>query len=774
TKRADRIFRKSDNNKLKQRIAKLCQNKNFNKVNNTIQKTKRQQKKITTRLIKDCQAEKANLPLHVLEMDESFINAINGHVMWPQIVDQEISKNALIQFIDETNFNRLRKKPYAICSILYNIEKYKEVPVNKINLSLLKALANLTDSLFKINFNYDHPNIDVYKIPVLLNRTGFIYLSDSRNINCFMTKNVSFELQICNTCYTYLQKNKTLPLSLANNIWIRPTLLCLQDLTIPKQLLISPGYLYINLIQLINKKHIYHKLKGYIITLPQNPGSLVNVLPLPMYRLYDYLKVVFIGKGNPPKNLLKKILQVRKSKISIALKWLFRHNILFKNYKFDNNALNLLPEGEIPESLTLTTTVINLDFQTIEHHTGYIQDPLDQYNKSTSDTDNDNSNPDKNTKLLYPNINNSIGSACELRPSGIVYVNNVPISGRELILLFFQKLINNTNQQKYNAFSSSSNKKNTKDNSLQPHIILMPHDNKSLNEYEDDFLFPAGFPVFYPYGIEGHKGRLLHVSLKQYANHLMHHISSETYNLTKSYNFERSANLIATLNANDISIAINQKQNRQLVTNPAILELLKNINSTGSKLMASPQSHSHMHSEIQAIIIRDRTPSFFITINPADLHSPITMLYAGNEIDLENLLPDNFPKSTERAQLAHLDFSAVAKYFDTTIQCIINSIIGYNNKNCGIFGRVKNYYGVVEYQDCSTPHCHMLIWLYGVPDTIMLQERLKNDKDFCQCLLQYISDIVRKDLRYLLSNGQILTNEMLKTEYMRPKSILEK
>ncbi|RHZ89015.1 hypothetical protein Glove_19g333 [Diversispora epigaea] len=137
-----------------------------------------------------------------------------------------------------------------------------------------------------------------------------------------------------------------------------------------------------------------------------------------------------------------------------------------------------------------------------------------------------------------------------------------------------------------------------------------------------------------------------------------------------------------------------------------------------------------MRNEICAVIIRDGIPLLFIMINPVYLHSPIVMMYASKEINIKNFPPENFPKTTERARLAHLDPSAVAKYFDVTIRYIINTIIGYNQKDGGIFGIIKNYYGVVEYQNWGTPHCYMLIWLRGALDLITLWKKLKNDNDF--------------------------------------------
>ncbi|RHZ84358.1 hypothetical protein Glove_83g14 [Diversispora epigaea] len=118
--------------------------------------------------------------------------------------------------------------------------------------------------------------------------------------------------------------------------------------------------------------------------------------------------------------------------------------------------------------------------------------------------------------------------------------------------------------------------------------------------------------------------------------------------------------------------------------------------------MGSPYSQNFLRNEIRAVIVRDGSPSLFVTINPADLHSSIVMMYAGKEIDVNTLLPEDFLTVTERARLAHLDPTAVAKYFNIVIGKIIKFILGYKKPGGGVLGEIKNYYAVTEYQDRGT------------------------------------------------------------------------
>ncbi|CAG8514670.1 23531_t:CDS:2 [Cetraspora pellucida] len=85
-----------------------------------------------------------------------------------------------------------------------------------------------------------------------------------------------------------------------------------------------------------------------------------------------------------------------------------------------------------------------------------------------------------------------------------------------------------------------------------------------------------------------------------------------------------------------------------------------------------------------------------MTINPADLHSSIVIMYAGEEININNLLPEEFPTATERVRLAHLDSTAVAKYFNNLIENIIKFILGYRKPEGGVLEEM-----ILDHQLCE-------------------------------------------------------------------------
>ncbi|CAG8568167.1 8612_t:CDS:2 [Cetraspora pellucida] len=321
----------------------------------------------------------------------------------------------------------------------------------------------------------------------------------------------------------------------------------------------------------------------------------------------------------------------------------------------------LISPGEIPEALTVMTTVVDIDFCETEHYTGYTCNQQESNSKSNDYEIEKWSNINKHNLKDFIS-NNSINNANELRPSGIIDVNDILITRKELTLLSFKKLVDNPDYNTYEQLPSNENVPKLKDKAIQSHILNVPHSNKLLNEYENLTLLLAGFSVLFTYDVSGHK-----------------------------------ANLISSLKPEDIDFAVKQVQDSQLISNPAVNELLKNVNSAAS----------------------------------------------------------------ERARLAHLDSTAVTKYFHVIIQAIIDTLIRYKRKND------------VKYQDRGTSHCHMLVWLHGAHDPLLLCQKLKTNNEFCKHLLNYVSDIVCEVINYLLKN-EIINDITIKTKYEASKMMLEK
>src|ERR1700721_2865573 len=122
-----------------------------------------------------------------------------------------------------------------------------------------------------------------------------------------------------------------------------------------------------------------------------------------------------------------------------------------------------------------------------------------------------------------------------------------------------------------------------------------------------------------------------------------------------------------------------------------------------------------MRNEIRGLMMKQGLPSFYVTINPADVYNPLVKLLAGADIDVDALLPEQVPNYWKQSILVAKNPAVAAKFFHVYVQAFIKAILGYDpkqdNSEGGILGVVNAYYGCVEAQGRGTLHCHMLVWI---------------------------------------------------------------
>ena len=85
--------------------------------------------------------------------------------------------------------------------------------------------------------------------------------------------------------------------------------------------------------------------------------------------------------------------------------------------------------------------------------------------------------------------------------------------------------------------------------------------------------------------------------------------------------------------------AASQTEKYQPIINPAIHELLKGVARIDSTASDSDERKSYMLVQLKSSIIHFGCPIIFLTINPHERYSPITLFYAGEDIDIRKFQP---------------------------------------------------------------------------------------------------------------------------------------
>ena len=150
-------------------------------------------------------------------------------------------------------------------------------------------------------------------------------------------------------------------------------------------------------------------------------------------------------------------------------------------------------------------------------------------------------------------------------------------------------------------------------------------------------------------------------------------------------------------------------------SNPTVVALERRLAAVGRHVPGSDYVRKALQAEMRGLMVERGQPSFFITINPADLHHPITLHYAGIDINLDTPFDQNWLKKSRRCEVVAEDPVAVAQMFHKIITTWLDTILGVKTTGPnvrGVLGRVTGYFGTVETQNRGSLHLHILIWIH--------------------------------------------------------------
>ncbi|TMD61399.1 MAG: hypothetical protein E6I91_17785 [Chloroflexi bacterium] len=171
--------------------------------------------------------------------------------------------------------------------------------------------------------------------------------------------------QFCKTCFNVFTGGRIPKFSALNAVNVT---MCqhypaeLEDLTLMEEYAIARSHPIGTILKLkpngLVNPTAYNGIRGHIVTIPQNPGPLLDILPSPELQFHDHIKIIWSGRTEPTVDDLKPFVEVRKDKVIRALLWLCEHNILYKSVKINHELINQWTESFIPP--VLQEAVINL------------------------------------------------------------------------------------------------------------------------------------------------------------------------------------------------------------------------------------------------------------------------------------------------------------------------------------------------------------------------------------------------------------------------------
>lgn len=298
-------------------------------------------------------------------------------------------------------------------------------------------------------------------------------------------------------------------------------------------------------------------------------------------------------------------------------------------------------------------------------------------------------------------------------------------------------------------------------------IYLVPHSSKPVNEYFNPKLLLGLYPTLFCYGhgAPEDQTRPIKINLREHIRYLLsyndrrfeksHSFLFVVFNLlqrrqacfqarliaTRPY-FEKSARDIQSLSTKDIEMALklNSTNGQHSESNRSLNKLLQHIKTIGGRVMGSAYSRTALRTRLHALIFNQGLPSIFLTLNPADIHSPVVLYFAGYKIDLDNIQMQQMLDTYKRAEIVASHPVATAKFFHILITNILNILLVG-----GVLGPIKAYFGTVESQGRGSLHLHLPAWLNHDMKPADLKQKIQ-DPVFRQKLLAYLEDIIKEDL----------------------------
>ena len=370
--------------------------------------------------------------------------------------------------------------------------------------------------------------------------------------------------------------------------------------------------------------HAQRAFRGHTIFHQQEVGKIATLLPPSIEDILSHICVLFIGPKKPNDDWIwqhAKPLVVRAHIVRRALIWLKANNPLYASININHEVLNEIERnGGLPydmefqpeHDLSSATISGHVPEQNIDHqtNTNTVETPIDIPFKNVVVTDLDHTATPK-----------------QMRDAALRHLQ----SGK--------------------AF------------------FMYGHSATPENEYHNTSLFPSLYPSLFPYGIGGFedKRRKPVISMKAHVRHLLNiddgrfrehpsfifsvfnilqrrEVIERTTMRIKRSCFASKAHIYANLQPETIKrVADSIEQGEysfQQEDEKNVCDLMRDVHSINATVHGSAAARLKMRNEIRAMTLAHGAPSFFVTINPADVYNPLVNFLAGDDIDINNLLPE--------------------------------------------------------------------------------------------------------------------------------------
>ena len=530
------------------------------------------------------------------------------------------------------------------------------------NTSRLKSVKNLLKILeapgvTRIEKNSDNSPIREYKGPVL-------------DYACS---------NICNGCRGDIRRGKVPRLALSNNLWLGAVPSVLKNLTFVEKLLVARVRHTCAFVKVASGMR---KMKANIVAFESPIPKIYNILPPPREELDEVLAILFTGPAKPTeKDFARTPFLVRRNAVISALEWLRLNHSDYADIEISHENASQYAEHMPPVSVEYRPKLTN------------------KVPEGTSVFDQEEEDGTAEGDCVFT-VHGLTGELC----------NSMTPSALKAMAL---------------RHLNSGGK-----------MLAVGHSEKIESMWNNPQLYPQMFPWLFPYGLGGigtakisdkeHKRHLLMYHDKRFqtdvnfpfvafSHEQMKANTTQSFLLVDQSRFtdisQRLMNIDwTTLNELTARMEAGEHISPKSEAEKSCFQIINDLDAISGKMHGSTTSKKYMRNEIWSLINYLGSPSWYITLSPADIQHPICIYFA----DTKEKFTPTLPTYDERARLVCQNPVSGARFFDFMVCTFLEEVLGVRtDKREGFYGHTSGYYGTVEQQGRLTLHLHMLLWIAG-------------------------------------------------------------
>ena len=486
---------------------------------------------------------------------------------------------------------------------------------------------------------------------------------------------------VCNGCRGDIRRGKVPRLALSNGLWLGAVPNVLKSLSFVEKLLVARVRHTCAFVKVASGMR---KMKANIVAFESPIPKIYNILPPPRQDLDEVLAILFTGPAKPTeKDFARTPFLVRRNAVINALEWLRLNHSDYAGIEISHENANQYGEDMPP---------VSVEYQS----------------KST------NKVPEGTSVFDQEEEDGTVEGDCVFTVHGLTgeLCNSMTPSALKAMAL---------------RHLNSGGK-----------MLAVGHSDKFESMWNNPQLYPQMFPWLFPYGLGGigsanisdkeHKRHLLMYHDKRFqtdvnfpfvafSHEQMKANTSQSFLLVDQSRFtEISQRLMnidwITLNELTRRMEAGEHVNPKNEAEKSCFQIIHDLDAISGKMHGSTTSKKYMRSEIWSLINYLGSPSWYITLSPADIQHPICIYFA----DTKEKFTPTLPTYDERARLVCQNPVAGARFFDFMVCTFLEDVLGVRpgaDKREGFYGHTSGYYGTVEQQGRLTLHLHMLLWIVG-------------------------------------------------------------